>query len=85
MRMHTEQAEIAATVHFATRELRQKSSELPTENAILREVLAWKQKRRPPLNEKEVALAIRSLNILSWLDAAVSNDLPVSEEEFLNA
>jgi uncharacterized protein YwgA/O-acetyl-ADP-ribose deacetylase (regulator of RNase III) len=84
MRMRTEQAEIAATVHFATCELRQRSAELPTETAVLREVMAWKQKRRPPLSEKEVALSIRSLNILSWLGATVSNDLPVSEEEFLH-
>jgi uncharacterized protein YwgA/O-acetyl-ADP-ribose deacetylase (regulator of RNase III) len=84
MRMRTDQAEIAATVHFATSELKQRSPESPTEVDVLREVLAWKQKRRPPLNEKEVALTIRSLNILSWLGAAVSNDLQVSEEELLD-
>jgi O-acetyl-ADP-ribose deacetylase (regulator of RNase III)/uncharacterized protein YwgA len=84
MRMRTNQAEIAATVHFATCELRQQSSQSPTEKDVLRQVMDWKQRRRPPLQEKEVALAIRSLNILSWLGAAVSNDLPVSEEEILH-
>lgn len=83
MRLRTDQAEIAATVHFATSELKQQSDP-PNEAAILREVMAWKQKRRPPLNEKEVALAIRSLNILSWLGATVSEDLPISEEEVLH-
>ncbi len=83
MRMRTDQAEIAATVHFATCELRQQAGP-PNEVAIFREVMAWKQKRRPPLNEKEVALAIRSLNILSWLEATVSEDLPISEEEVLH-
>jgi len=83
MRLRTDQAEIAATVHFAASELKQQADP-PNEAAILREVMAWKQKRRPPLNEKEVALAIRSLNILSWLGAAVSEDLPISEEEVLH-
>jgi uncharacterized protein YwgA/O-acetyl-ADP-ribose deacetylase (regulator of RNase III) len=84
MRMRTDQAEIAATVHFATSELKQRSTNNPTEVDVLREVLAWKQKRRPPLNEKEVALSIRSLNILSWLNAVVSNDLHVSDEDLFD-
>jgi uncharacterized protein YwgA/O-acetyl-ADP-ribose deacetylase (regulator of RNase III) len=84
MRMRTNQAEIAATVHFATCELKHESADLPTEMDVLRRIMAWKQKRRPPLEEKEVALGIRFLNILTWLGATVSNDLPVSEEELLH-
>ena len=84
MRLNTNQAEVAATVHFASRELTQHATEPPTESAILREVLNWKQKRRPPLESKEVALTIRSLNMLSWLDAKASDDLPISEQEVLN-
>ena len=84
IRMRTDQAEIAATVHFATCELKQQLADSPTESAILRTVMAWKQKRRQPLDEKEVALSIRSLNILSWLGATVSDDLPITEEEFLH-
>jgi O-acetyl-ADP-ribose deacetylase (regulator of RNase III) len=84
MRLNTNQAEVAATVHFASRELTRHAAEPPTESAILREVLNWKQKRRPPLESKEVALTIRSLNMLSWLGAKASDDLPISEEEVLN-
>ena len=84
MRLRTDQAEIAATVHFATWELKEQKAEPPSENEVLREIMAWKQKRRPPLDEKQVALAIRSLNILSWLGAEVSKDLPISEEELLH-
>jgi hypothetical protein len=83
MRMNRDQAEIAATVHFAADELRSQG-EKPSEMDILRSVMQWKQKRRPPLSEKEIALAIRNLNILSWINAAFSEDLPVSEEEILN-
>jgi O-acetyl-ADP-ribose deacetylase (regulator of RNase III) len=83
MRMRTHQAEIAATVHFATSELKEQSTDLPSESDVLRQVMEWKQRRRPPLDEKAVALSIRALNILSWLGARVSDDLPVSENEFL--
>ena len=52
----------------------------PTESKLLRNVMDWKQRRRPPLNEVDVALAIRRLNVLGWLDAEASKDLPVSED-----
>lgn len=81
MRLRTDQAEIAATVHFATRELKQKMAEQPTENDVLQEVMQWKQRRRPPLEPKQVALSIRHLNILSWLGVAFSPELPITEEE----
>ena len=84
MRMNTQQAEVAATVCFAAAELRQAGQSKPAELDILRQVMQWKQKRRPPLDEKEVALTIRSLNMLSWIGAEVSEDLPVTEEEVLN-
>jgi O-acetyl-ADP-ribose deacetylase (regulator of RNase III)/uncharacterized protein YwgA len=84
MRMDTPQAEIAATVHFAAKEVKQRSKGETDEMDILREVMQWKQRRRPPLEEKEVALAIRNLNMLSWIGAKVSDDLPVTEEEVLS-
>ena len=84
MRMNTQQAEVAATVHFAAVELKQAGRPKPSESEILGQVMQWKQKRRPPLDEKEVALTIRNLNMLSWIGAEVSEDLPVTEEEVLN-
>jgi O-acetyl-ADP-ribose deacetylase (regulator of RNase III)/uncharacterized protein YwgA len=84
MRMDTPQAEIAATVHFAAKELRQQDKREINEVDVLRQVMEWKQRRRPPFEEKEVALTIRNLNILSWIGAKVSDDLPVTEEEVLS-
>jgi len=84
MRMNTQQAEVAATVYFAAGELRRAGQAKPAESDILRQVMRWKQKRRPPLDEKGVALTIRNLNMLSWIDAEVSEDLPVTEQEVLN-
>ncbi len=84
MRMRTNQAEVAATVHFATKSLVERAHEAPTEAEVLAEVMRWKQRRRPPLNETEVALAIRNLNMLGWLHAKPSKDLPLNEEVLLD-
>jgi O-acetyl-ADP-ribose deacetylase (regulator of RNase III)/uncharacterized protein YwgA len=79
----TKQAEIAATVHFAAMQLKQKTGRRPTETDVLNEVLAWKLRRQPPLSGEEVAKTIRNLATLGWLDVQPSSDLPLSEEEIL--
>lgn len=84
VRMNTRQAEAAATVHFAAKELRERSQETPDENDVFKAVLAWKLKRRPPLDKKEIALTIRNLNMLSWIGARFSDELPVTEEDILH-
>lgn len=84
MRMNTNQAEVAATVHFASKELKKQTEGEPSESDVLRQVMNWKQRRRPPLQQREVAMAIRNLNMLSWIRANVSEDLPVTEEELLD-
>ncbi len=82
MRMNTQQAELVATVHFAASSLVESKTEKPSEADVLTEVMKWKQRRRPPLNETEVALAIRHLSMLGWLDVKGA-DLPFTEEEAL--
>ena len=84
LRMNTQQAEVAATVHFAAMELRRLNKTDPHEVDILKQALTWKQRRRPPLNEKEIALSIRHLNILNWIEAKISPNLSITEEEVLN-
>ena len=81
MRMNTQQAEVAATVHFAANELKQRPGAALSEDDVLRAVLEWKQKRRPPLDSREVAVSVRSLNLLSWIGARVSEDLPIGDGE----
>jgi uncharacterized protein YwgA/O-acetyl-ADP-ribose deacetylase (regulator of RNase III) len=85
LRMRTQQAELAATVHFATKSLTDNEEEKPTEAAVLAEVMHWKQKRRPPLNDTEVAHTIRHLSMLGWLDVQPSANLPINEEALLDA
>jgi O-acetyl-ADP-ribose deacetylase (regulator of RNase III) len=73
----TDQAEVAATVHFAARTWPPGQA---TEVDVLAEVMKWKQRRRPPLDSVEVANTIRNLAALGWLTVKPSADLPVSDE-----
>lgn len=85
MRMNTQQAEVAATVHFTANELKQKPGAVLSEDDVLRAVMQWKQKRRPPLDSREVAVSVRNLNLLSWIGARVSEDLPIGDGELREA
>ncbi|MFQ5895214.1 MAG: macro domain-containing protein [Nitrospinota bacterium] len=80
LRMRTQEAEVAATVHFAARELAKREKRKPSEAEVLEEVKRWKLRRRPPLKENEVARAIRNLNLLDWLDLQPSPELPLPED-----
>ncbi len=67
-RLDTDSAELVASVLFVEKELKKRSKSF-FEKDILDEVMKWKQKRRPPLNEHDVAETIRNLGILKWIDA----------------
>jgi O-acetyl-ADP-ribose deacetylase (regulator of RNase III) len=77
----TGDAEIAATVHFAARDLKRRNGTLPTEQMVLQEVLEWKARRRPPLKPRDVADTIRNLALLQWIEVKPSPELPVEEDE----
>lgn len=81
----THDAEIAATVHFAAKDLQRASTRRPSEREVLDEVRRWKIRRRPPLDDREVAGAIRHLNMLGWVDLEATPDLPVDDDEALYA
>ena len=85
MRMTTNQAEIVATVMFATDSLKKKENGIPTETEVLEAVMQWKQKRRPPLDRLAVAPIIRNLGILRWLDVKPDISLPISENDYVPA
>lgn len=81
LRMRTHEAEVAATVHFTAQELAHESREMVSETAVLEGVKHWKQRRRPPLNDEEIAQAIRDLNLLGWIKAKPSSELPLTQAE----
>ena len=77
LRLNTEKAEIVATVLFTERIMNKGSM---TENDVLQAVMKWKQKRRPPVNETEVAETIRNLGMLKWFRLIPSSDMPLRDE-----
>jgi hypothetical protein len=80
LRMNTHDAEIAATVHFAANELAAITHDRHvTERDILDAVLEWKHRRTPQLEPSEIARSIRDLNLLGWIDAALSDTLPIDD------
>lgn len=81
--MDTRQAEIVATVLFTARSLERDNNEQPTERQVLEAVMRWKQKRRPPLTESDVAWTVRNLAVLDWLHVKASEDLPLTEDDLL--
>jgi uncharacterized protein YwgA len=83
MRVDTGQAELVATITYAHRELTGQKEGRPSEMDVLRRVMEWKKKRRPPLSENEVASHIRNLAALGWIAVAASSELPLPEDELL--
>ncbi len=79
LRMQTKDAELAATVYFIGQELKNRGQQ-PSEMDVLQEIKHWKQKRRPPLDEQEIAWTIRKLGILHWMNVRPSNDLPLPKD-----
>ncbi len=80
MRLDTKQAEVVATVLFAAQALRERDKTKPSESDVLRAVMDWKQRRRPPLEEPEVALTVRNLAALKWLHVKPSSNMPLPDE-----
>lgn len=80
MRINTKQAELIATVLFAMRSIKESGIAGTTERTVFDYVMQWKQQRRPPLKEKEVALTIRNLAARNWINVIASKDLPLLEE-----
>lgn len=83
LRMEMQEAEIAATAHFTAKALEYEDGSVVTEKAIFDGVKQWKQRRRPPLQDDAIAQTIRDLNVLGWLHAQPSPDLPLLEDEAL--
>jgi uncharacterized protein YwgA/O-acetyl-ADP-ribose deacetylase (regulator of RNase III) len=78
------QAELVATIIFSAKHLTNDSDKLPSENEVLKFIMKWKARRKPPFDKGEVALTIRNLAALDWLDVKASSDLPLPQEAFLD-
>jgi len=56
---------------------------MPREVDVLNAVMEWKQRRRPPLKEIDVAISIRSLAAMSWMKVVPSPDLLEYEDQYI--
>ncbi len=80
LRMNTQDAERAATVHFTAQALEQMNPGKVSEMAIFEGVKRWKHQRNPPLKDEEISQSIRDLNMLGWISARLSTDLPLLQD-----
>lgn len=84
LRLSTRLAEIAATVHFAFESLAREHGRRPSASEVRTSVMAWKQRRRPPIREDEVATMIRTLTALGWIDPKSEEGRAMLDEEDLD-
>lgn len=82
LRMRTHDAELAATVFYAAKEIEKKKNGQTEEKDVLKEVMAWKIRRTPPFKEEEVGYTIRNLGVLGWLNIRASQNLPLPKGVF---
>ncbi len=74
----TDQAELYATVHKSASDLSSVNRiEITSEKAVFEDVLIWKRKHKPPIDETKLATAIRDLNVLGWVHLQPSQELPI--------
>jgi O-acetyl-ADP-ribose deacetylase (regulator of RNase III)/uncharacterized protein YwgA len=68
------QSELVATVMFVADELVDAKKENPAEDDVVREVMTWKLRHRPPLKEEEIRSTVRDLAALGWVDVKLKSE-----------
>jgi O-acetyl-ADP-ribose deacetylase (regulator of RNase III)/uncharacterized protein YwgA len=72
-RFDTSGAEVAATVHYASEELREQLGRTPTVAEVIAYVEEWKSRRNPKLERDEILRGIVSLGTRGWLHVDPDN------------
>ena len=80
LRGDTKRTEIRASVHMVAADFQHRPGPKLTEQDVVDEVLKWKAGRQPPLTERDVAEATRSMHILGWIRAEPSDDLDLAPD-----
>lgn len=75
----TSDLEIGATALFVAKRIAAEKEARPTERDVFEAIMEWKAKRRPPVDPDHVALTVRQLGVMGWLDASPSRELPVRD------
>jgi O-acetyl-ADP-ribose deacetylase (regulator of RNase III)/uncharacterized protein YwgA len=80
-RMTSRKAELAATIHYAAKQLWLANDRQPvSEMDVLASVRDWKARRQPQFTEAEMASTIRNLGLLGWMSVKPSPELPVADD-----
>lgn len=79
LRMNTKQAELVSTILFVTRELENEREATISELDVLNSAMEWKHRRKPPIDERELAFAIRNLSMLKWINLIPSVELNIPD------
>jgi O-acetyl-ADP-ribose deacetylase (regulator of RNase III)/uncharacterized protein YwgA len=66
-RFDARRAEVAATVHYAAEDLRNRLDRSPTITEVIASVEEWKSKRKPALTRDDILRAIVNLGTMGWL------------------
>lgn len=78
-RLDTRATEVAASALLVAQEF--EGAQKPySEMDVVQAVLEWKVRRDPPIDELQLAQATRDLNLMGWIHAEVSEDLPIPAE-----
>jgi O-acetyl-ADP-ribose deacetylase (regulator of RNase III)/uncharacterized protein YwgA len=80
-RADSNRAEVLATVLFSEDQLRKASDRVPTERDVFEYVKQWKVRRKPPIDDYEIADTIRNLAALGWISVQPSPESPLPDDE----
>lgn len=80
-RFDTRQAEIAATVHYATIELQVRLGRAPFASEVITAVEQWTTRRKPPVKQDKISQAIVSLATQEWIDVVPDESVEVILDE----
>lgn len=84
-RLSTQEAEAAASVHFAAATLQQRWMRNPTSQEVIAAVEKWKIRRTPPLTRQVILEALVTLALHRWIQVDLDEELQSTVEDLVLA
>ncbi|WP_214103259.1 type II toxin-antitoxin system antitoxin DNA ADP-ribosyl glycohydrolase DarG [Acrocarpospora catenulata] len=82
-RMTAQDAEIAASVHYAAGVLLHRHGRRPTATEVVQAVAKWKVNRQPPLTRESIVRALVLLGLRGWLDVTMDDEFQPEVEKLI--
>jgi len=80
MRVNPREAERLSVVMFIYHSMIRNGCKKPTENDVMEKVMQWKNLKCSESDKEELALTVRNLAALGWINPHASHDLPLPDE-----